>query len=272
MLNKSMNIPYFYKIKHKSTGKYYVGSQYGKNANKNNFFKTYFTSSQKIKNIIKTEGIEIFEIMLLYERQDAREFEAYYLSKCFRLLGREKFLSLFYNRTLSPGILLDNEIIEKQNFTKKERWASGKISKPVPPNWKGKKRSSKMRERLSESKKGHVVSDETKNKLRIANLGKRQSIETKKKRLESLKNNENAFNKKHWLFISPEGTYHYSIGKRNERLQYLGLANGSGFIRYINSDKSPTYGKNKGWKFVEGEDKIKKILSNVKQTNIIYYE
>ena len=46
-----MSGPYFYKIIHKLTGKYYVGSQYGKTANKENFFASYFTSSQTIKNM-----------------------------------------------------------------------------------------------------------------------------------------------------------------------------------------------------------------------------
>lgn len=272
MINKSMSKPYFYKIKNKKTNKYYVGSQYGKNANKDNFFKTYFTSSRSINEDIKNEGIEIFEIISLIERNDAREYESYYLQKCYSLLGKDKFLNLFYNRTLSPGILLDDEIIARQTATKKLKWSNGDISKPVPPNWKGKERSARMKRRLSESKMGHLVSRETRQKLRDANLGKVQTQETKEKRAKSLALSKNAYGRKHWLFISPNNKYYYTLGKRNQRLHELGLSEGPGFINYVNTGTSPSQGKNIGWCFYEGEQTIKKILNTVKQENIIYYE
>jgi hypothetical protein len=267
-----MNKPYFYKIKNKTTGKYYVGSQYGRTANKENFFVNYFTSSQKIENIIISEGVETFEIVCIKERDDARNYEVYYLNKCYRLLGRDKFLSLFYNRSLSPGILLDDAIIEKQTVTKKKRWSDGTMDKPVPPNWKGKSRSAHMRKKLSESKLGHTVSEDTKQKLRKANLGKVQTVETKEKRAQSLSKNKNAYGKKHWLFISPDGKYHYTIGKRNQRLHELGLSEGPGFINYCNTGNTPLQGKNVGWVFYEGEDKIKNLLKTANKENIIYYE
>lgn len=267
-----MSKPYFYKIKNKITGKYYVGSQYSKDVCKENFFVSYFTSSQVINNIILNEGIDAFEIVSLTERDDARDYESYYLQKCYRLLGKDKFLDLFYNRSLSPGILLDEAIITKQTATKQNRWNNGEISKPVPPNWKGKKRSSQMKERLSQSKKGHSVSEETRQKLRDANLGKKQTKETKEKRSASLTLNKNAYGRKHWLFVSPDNKYYYTIGKRNQRLHELGLSEGPGFINYLNTNKSPNQGKNIGWLFYEGEENIKKILNTVKQENIIYYE
>jgi hypothetical protein len=272
MINKSMNKPYFYKIKNKITNKYYVGSQYGKNANKDNFFKTYFTSSQSIHEAIKTEGIETFEIISLVERNDAREYEAYYLQKCYSLLGKDKFLNLFYNRSLSPGILLDDKIIAKQTATKKSKWTNGSISKPVPPNWKGKKRSDQMKRRLSESKMGHEVTAETKQKLRKANLGKKQSADTKSKRAQSLANNKNAYGKKHWLFISPDGLYYYTVGKRNKRLHDLNLSEGPGFINYVNTGNTPSQGKNVGWIFFEGQDQIEQTLNTIPEEKIVRYE
>ncbi len=264
--------PYFYKIKHKKSGKYYVGSQYGKNANKENFFKSYFTSSKKIKEIVSNEGADAFDICLIIERSDAREYEAYYLQKCYSLLKKEKFLILFYNRSLSPGILLDDNIIVKQTKTKKERWSTGKISKPIPPNWKGKKRSDLMKERLSKSRMGHPVSEETREKLRKANLGKTKSEYTLKKWTESLSKNENAYGKKHWLFISPDGLYYYTVGKRNKRLHDLGLTEGPGFFNYVNTGKTPSQGKNVGWIFYEGKLQIEQILNNIDESKIIKYE
>jgi len=272
MINKSMSNPYFYKIKHKSTGKYYVGSQYGKGANKENFFISYFTSSRLINEIILHEGVNAFEICLLSERVDARKYETYYLQKCYRLLGKEKFKQIFYNKTLSPGIILDKEMIDKQTKTKKEKWESGKIKKPTPPNWKGKKRSKEMKEKLSKSKLGHEVSADTRLKLRNANLGKVQTNATIEKRANSSKLNPNTYNKKHWLFVSPAGKYYYTVGKRNQRLHELGLSEGPGFINYVNTNKSPPRGKNAGWLFFKGEEKIKDMLKNIKKEDIYLYE
>jgi len=267
-----MNSPYFYKIRNKKSGMYYVGSQYAKKCNRNNFFKSYFTSSNIIKKIVNEEGIDSFEIITLTERHDAREYEARYLQKAYALLGKEKFLSTFYNRNISPGILLDTAIIEKQTNTKKMRWSRGEISKPIPPNWKGKCRSATMKQKLSESKKGHLVSDETRKKLRDSNLGKSQSKQTIQKRLDALASNENAFNKKHWLCVSPEKKFHYIIGKRNVQMKNLGLVLGLNFYNFLNSNQSPTTGKNKGWLFFEGKDKINELLKNIDKSDIIYYE
>lgn len=267
-----MNRPYFYKIKHRKTGRYYVGSQYGKNSSPENLFTTYFTSSKKIHYLINTEGLDSFEIVTLKERDDAREYEARYLARVYRLFGRDQFLALFFNRNLSPGILLDDDIVSRIANTRKQRWESGQISKPIPPNWKGKPRSAKMKKRLSESKMGHTVSTKTRQKLRKANLGKKQSNATKEKRLASLAKNKNAFGRKHWLFISPEGVYYYTNGKRNQRLKQLGLSEGPGFIKYVNTENSPKQGKNVGWLFYEGEDRINTILKSVPEERIVRYE
>lgn len=267
-----MSKPYFYKIKDKETGKYYVGTQYGKTASKDNFFISYFTSSQTIKKIVKIRGKDSFEVVKIYERDDAREYEAYYLQRCYSLLGKEKFLSLFYNRNLSPGILLDESIIEKQTLTKKSKWNAGLISKPLPPNWKGKSRSESMKQKLSDSKKGHPVSDDTRKKLRDSNLGKKQSNKTVQKRLAALKENDRAFNKKHWLFVSPSKKFYYAVGKRNIRMTELGLVLGSSFYKFVNTHQSPTIGKNAGWLFFEGKSKIEEILKDTDVSSIIRYE
>lgn len=267
-----MNKPYFYKIKNKLTGKYYVGSQYGKYANKDNFFTTYFTSSRYIQEVINNDGIEIFEILCICEREDAREYEAYYLQKCYRLLGKDKFLKTFYNRSLSPGILLDTDITARQSRTKKTKYATGELEKPIPPNWKGKKRSRQMRERLSSSKKGCIISEATREKLRQANLGKTQSAETKEKRAKTLSSVKGAYGRKHWLFISPDGHHYYVRDNRNRRLHELGLSEGPGFINYVNTGSSPKQGKNVGWLFYEGEERIIELIKEINKDNITYYE
>lgn len=107
--------PYFYKIQEISTGKLYVGCQYGKKADPSNFFVTYFTSNQYIKSSPK----ENFKIIKIIERSDARNYEKRYLSKCYYLLKKDRFLELFLNRNLAPGILNTPETIAKANIKRK---------------------------------------------------------------------------------------------------------------------------------------------------------
>ena len=107
--------PYFYKIRDKLTGKFYVGCQYGVKSDPSNFWITYFTSNNYIKSSPKSN----FDIIAVVQRNDARIFEKRYLQKCYRLLGREKFLSTFINRNIAPGILNTPETIAKANSDKK---------------------------------------------------------------------------------------------------------------------------------------------------------
>jgi hypothetical protein len=119
-MNKGLNMqPYFYKIQHKLSGKIYVGSQYGKFSDSTNFWKTYYTSSKYVKELIKTDGINSFDVIKIQIRLDAREYERRYLKKCFNIFGKEKFLKTFLNKNLSPGILLTEEMIEKANIKRK---------------------------------------------------------------------------------------------------------------------------------------------------------
>ena len=113
--------PYFYKLKEKPTGRYYVGVQYGKKANPSNLWITYFSSNKYIKSQPK----ENFEILKIVVRSDARIYEQKYLRRCYSLLGKERFLKLMINRNLSPGILNTSETIEKANV---KRRISNKIA------------------------------------------------------------------------------------------------------------------------------------------------
>lgn len=112
--------PYFYKIQEKSTGLYYVGCQYGKNSHPNNFWKTYFTSCKYVLSKDK----DSFRIIYIKERVDAKSYEQRYLSRVYRRLGREKFCSLFINRNLSPGILLEGTALENLKNSLKKAWES----------------------------------------------------------------------------------------------------------------------------------------------------
>jgi len=111
--------PYFYKIKHKPTGKYYIGSQYGINSDPTTFWDIYFTSSKYVKLLLEEYGKDSFEIKKIIIRQDAREYEAKLLKRLYRYFGKDKFLQIMINRNIAPGILLTQEIISKANEKRK---------------------------------------------------------------------------------------------------------------------------------------------------------
>jgi hypothetical protein len=73
----SIYLPYFYLIKHKSSGKLYAGSRttpQSKLANPTEFMKPdgYQTSSKIIKEIIKNEGLDAIEILDIVTIEDLR--------------------------------------------------------------------------------------------------------------------------------------------------------------------------------------------------------
>jgi hypothetical protein len=84
--------------------------------------------------------------------------------------------------------LIEYNKIHKQTHSEKTKKLLSDLNK-------GKIMTEESRKKMSESKKGKVsprkgviLSDETKNKLRIANLGKKQSSETINKRVATMKN------------------------------------------------------------------------------------
>lgn len=52
-----ITIPYTYSVTHKKTGIHYYGSRYSKGCSPDDLFKTYFTSSKIIHDLIKAEGV-----------------------------------------------------------------------------------------------------------------------------------------------------------------------------------------------------------------------
>jgi hypothetical protein len=59
-----MTIPYTYLLKCKATGELYYGVKYAKNCNPDQFWKTYFTSSEYVKQLIHKYGINQFEFQI----------------------------------------------------------------------------------------------------------------------------------------------------------------------------------------------------------------
>jgi len=111
--------PYFYKLKHIPTGRYYIGSQYGKYSDPSNLLTSYITSSKYVRQLIEDTGIGSFVIVKIVTREDAREYESKLLKRLYRVFGKEKFLHIMINRNISPGILLTEEVIKQANIKRR---------------------------------------------------------------------------------------------------------------------------------------------------------
>jgi hypothetical protein len=96
--------PYFYIIQHKATGIYYAGSKYAKDDSNPDMLMQpggYFTSSNIVKLIMETEGVDIFvirKIKVFETGEEARTYETRFLK---RINARSN--SRFYNRHNNDG-------------------------------------------------------------------------------------------------------------------------------------------------------------------------
>ena len=152
------NRPIFYIIQHVPSGKYYAGYK----SNRKSFMTEggYCTSSKVVNEIISNEGLSTFRIMKIryfHSGVLARNYE-------FRFLKRMQVPHnpTFYNRCSNSHHL------------------------GIP----GQQLSSEHRNAISLSMKGLVrgsMTDDHKEKLRLANLGKKASYETRRKMCASHK-------------------------------------------------------------------------------------
>lgn len=63
--------------------------------------------------MILEQGITSFKVEKLVEVKDARSYEKRIIGWWYKKLGRARFMEIFMNRCLNPGILLDTETIER---------------------------------------------------------------------------------------------------------------------------------------------------------------
>ncbi len=180
-------MPYFYKIKEKSTGKYYVGCQYSDRASSANLGETYFTSCKYIKQ----KQWDCFEVCYILERVDARSYEARYLKKCFSLLGRERFMQLMINRNIAPGILNTPESIASANIKRKKsnKTAALKLLEQGTHNFQTKRHIPTEEERVASSQR-----------MKGNTYGSLRNITEEYRQLAALKSsgNQNVKGKKWW--------------------------------------------------------------------------
>lgn len=215
-----MSKPYFYIIKHIPSNRYYAGCKINKDANSSNLMtnKGYKTNSKVIKEIIKNEGLEAFEILKIkhFESPDMALFhETKFLQKV-NAAENSKFLNLhnggknFVNKggySLSESTKNKmkkpkaKETIIKQNLEKRNRsknvydkmietrrkngipWVSDeqkeKIKEFNQRYWNDQTKE-EQRLRMIEFYKKNPISEKTKNKLSALNSGKNNKMYGKK--------------------------------------------------------------------------------------------
>lgn len=267
-----MRIATLYKITNKINGMCYYGIVYAKNKTYQDRFEEHMNGEGGV--ILYEEGVKIYgrnnfiiQPLIIGELTYIKELEGN--------INKTNLWPIGYNGNSSHAIILNQTQIDKANKKKKERWTANPASKPIPPTWKGKKRTQTMIEKLRASKIGHEVTIETRKKLSLANIGKKQTDETKQKRKKSLDQNPNSYNKQHWLAISPNGVIYYSFGARNKFFKKIGVAAGRAFYSSLNTG-SPAIckaanSKSNGWTFYSDFEKINSILNSTKDI-IIKYE
>jgi hypothetical protein len=159
------NIPFTYLLKHIPTNKYYYGVRFKKGCHPNDLWTKYFTSSKKVKGLIKKYGKKsfIFEIRKTFKTpQQAINWENKVLKR-MKVIYRNDFLNLTNNKSIDPKYL--------------SKIMSGKRN-----NFYGKKHTKESIEkiRLHSTGKNNPMygkprTEEVKQKLRLANLGKKHT-------------------------------------------------------------------------------------------------
>ena len=174
------NIPFTYLIKHIPTDKYYYGVRFKKNCNPNDLWTKYFTSSKKVKSLIKKYSKEsfVFEIRKIFKTsQQAINWEHKVLKR-LKVIYRDDFLNLSDNKSINPKFL-------------------SKINKGKNNPWYNKKHTKESIEKIRFASLNRKHTEESKEKIRLFNLGKKHTKESKEKiRLAGI-GNTNRVGKKH---------------------------------------------------------------------------
>jgi hypothetical protein len=170
---------YTYTIRFKLTNQKYHGCKYGKDANSLEFFKSYFTSSKIVKNLIKEHGIDAFEILDIteYPNGGAYEAESKFLleNDC---ANSDEWLNKSNNDYNLPhsSDIVKSRMLAKYGVEHNMQLESTKekISIAAKNNWKNEEYRNKIKNTFLENYgySNPNKSEEIKNKIKNTNLEK----------------------------------------------------------------------------------------------------
>jgi len=147
-MNIYCGTPYTYYIRWSEFNLHYYGVRFANHCHPSDFWKTYFTSSNKVKEIRKQYGDpDIIQIRKVFDSTDkARQWESRVLKK-LKVLKNDKWLNENVGKAYSwksgpehqnYGRTFSEEVRLKQSITKsKLRWWNNGIEQifaPYPPN------------------------------------------------------------------------------------------------------------------------------------------
>jgi hypothetical protein len=152
----SDRIPYTYFVLHIPTGKKYYGSKYGKGSTPETFWKPggYFTSSEKVKNLLQEYGVNSFkaEVRKVFDTPDqALNYEYRFLKKVDALKKSEWL----------------NENLGGEKFRN-----VGPASEKALSSQRKKKQTLEGNAKRSASLMGRVISEDTKKRMSLAQLNR----------------------------------------------------------------------------------------------------
>jgi hypothetical protein len=220
-----MSKPYFYIIRHIPTQKYYAGCKINSSANSSDFMTEsgYKTTSKIIKELIKKDGLESFEILKIKHFDSSDKTLLYETRFLIKVNAAEnpKFLNLHnggknfvnkggYNLSETTKNKMkkpkSKKTIEKQNEEKRNRskevyqkmvetrrknglpWISDEQRKKITEfnkkYWDNEKKE-EQKIRMIEFYKNNPISEETRNKLKEINSGKNNKMFGKKHNQET---------------------------------------------------------------------------------------
>jgi group I intron endonuclease len=204
---------YIYCIRHRESGKKYVGQHKGVNVQKRwNQHKKKTNDCPYIRNAIQKYGVEAFDffIICICFDEDCDVYEVEYIKSlntlspigynlttggnngipCEETRKRMSLAQLGKKHTEESkekmrlnnlGKKLTQETKDKIGAAHKGKKTGAETKKKMSLAQIGKKHSAETRKKISEVQKGKKVSDETKEKIRVAQTGKPLSAKAKQK-------------------------------------------------------------------------------------------
>ena len=170
-------IPYTYLIGWSKYNIWYYGVRYAKGCQPSDLWTSYFTSSKLVKKTRAEYGEpDIIQIRKTFTNENnARIWETKVLRR-LKVVLREDFI----NQTDNIAISIESASVPKPGTS------AAMIGNNNASGNKGKKQSKDHIIKRTSKLKGRIFSQETIEKMRLAKIGKKQSIESNLKRSKSL--------------------------------------------------------------------------------------